>query len=104
MLSNAEIKKLSELREKSGRKEQKLFFIEGFGDMVVWSCLKAYGDTPAGQSCAKPLLPLPPELVAATMDAIYRDPRFKTSGYDLVIRAALRKMTGGDWEAVLAGK
>ncbi len=29
MLSNAEIKKLSELREKSGRKEQKLFFIEG---------------------------------------------------------------------------
>lgn len=83
---------------------QKQFFVQGFGDMAAQQCLDRYGDTPAGQRCVKPLLPMPADLVVAAMDDIYRDHRFSSKGYDLVIRAALAKMVGDDWQAVLAGK
>lgn len=83
---------------------QKQFFVEGFGDMVYQQCLDKYGDTPAGQGCLKPLAPLPPDVVLAEMDAIYRDRQFERVPYDKVIRAALAKMAGGDWRALLAAK
>lgn len=83
---------------------QKEFFVEGFGDMVFQQCLDKYGDTPPGQACLKPLMPLPPEVVLAEMDGIYRDKRYERSPYDSVIRAALVKMAGGDWAVVLAAK
>ncbi|GFK92853.1 hypothetical protein NNJEOMEG_00681 [Fundidesulfovibrio magnetotacticus] len=86
---------------KSAYQHQKLFFIQGFGDMAAARCLDAFGDTPKGRDCLRPLLPLPPEAVVAQMDQIYRDRRFAKSGYDLVIRAALVRMVGGDWEKIL---
>ena len=83
---------------------QKQLFAQGFGDMVAAQCMERYGDTPKGNSCLKPLLPLPMDMVLMEMDGIYRDSRFENLGYDLVIRAALAKMTGDDWQSVLAGK
>jgi hypothetical protein len=88
----------------SAAQHQKLFFVQGFGDMAAQQCLSRYGDTPAGERCVKPMLPMPVELVVATMDGIYRDHQYATKGYDLVIRAALAKMTGDDWQSILAGK
>ncbi|MFP5223670.1 MAG: hypothetical protein ACLGSA_15365 [Acidobacteriota bacterium] len=89
---------------RSAAQHQKQFFVQGFGDMAADQCLTRYGDTPAGERCVKPLLPMPVDLVIATMDDIYRDHRFSAQGYDLVIRAALLKMTEGDWQAVLSKK
>jgi hypothetical protein len=83
---------------------QKQLFAQGFGDMAAAQCLNRYGDTPAGSACLKPLLPLPMEDVIAQMDAIYRDPRYAGAGFDLVIRAALARMVGDDWQKILAGK
>ncbi len=82
----------------------KLFFLEGFGDMVAERCLARFGDTPKGNACLKPLLPMPIDAVATQMDAIYRDPRYAHTGYDLVARAALLRMVGDDWQSVLNGK
>lgn len=81
----------------------KLYFIQGFGDMVAARCMETFGDTPKGNACLRPLLPLPPEAVVAQMDQIYRDRRFAKSGYDMVIRAALVRMVGGDWERIASG-
>ncbi|MFZ5426591.1 MAG: hypothetical protein ACOZEN_06430 [Thermodesulfobacteriota bacterium] len=83
---------------------QKEFFVEGFGDMVYQQCLDKYGETPSGEKCLKPLLPLPPDVVLAQMDGIYRDPRYANQPYDAVIRAALLKMSGDDWKAALPSK
>ncbi|MFP5239644.1 MAG: hypothetical protein ACLGQW_07435 [Acidobacteriota bacterium] len=82
----------------------KMFFLEGFGDMAVGLCNQRMGDTPKGQACMKALMPLPMDDVAMQMDTIYRDPAYAHSGYDLVARAALLKMTGDDWRQVLARK
>jgi len=89
---------------KSAGQTLKLFFIQGFGDMAAARCMETFGDTPKGQACLRPLLPLPPEAVVASMDQIYRDRRFAKSGYDLVIRAALVRMVGGDWEKIASGQ
>lgn len=89
---------------RSAAQHQKQFFVQGFGDMAAQQCLDRYGDTPAGERCVKPLLPMPVDLVIATMDDIYRDKSYATKGYDLVIRAALAKMTGDNWQAVLGKK
>lgn len=83
---------------------QKQLFAEGFGDMAAAQCLERFGDTPSGSKCLKPLLPLPMNAVIAAMDTIYRDKRYANSGFDVVIRAALAKMVGDDWEKILAEK
>jgi hypothetical protein len=83
---------------------QKQLFAEGFGDMAAAQCLERFGDTPSGSKCLKPLLPLPMNAVIASMDTIYRDKRYANAGFDLVIRAALAKMVGDDWEKILAEK
>jgi len=82
----------------------KMFFLEGFGDMGVGLCKTRLGDTPKGTNCMKALIPLPMEDVAAQMDSIYHDQQYARLGYDLVARAALLKMVGDDWRAVLAAK
>lgn len=83
---------------------QKQLFAEGFGDMAAAQCMERFGDTSAGNKCLKPLLPLPMNAVIAEMDGIYRDHRFAEAGYDLVIRAALAKMVGDDWQGILGEK
>jgi len=80
---------------------QKQSFINGFGDMVSQQCLDNYGDSQEGNACVKPLLPLPIDLVIAGMDGIYREKTWAKLPYDVVIRAVLAKMVGGDWEAIL---
>jgi len=47
---------------------------------------------------------LPIDAVIASMDTIYRDNRYANAGFDLVIRAALAKMVGDDWQKILGGK
>jgi len=82
---------------------EKDLFLEGYGDQVMFRCLaRGGGDNPGSQACVKPLLPLPPELVLAAMDDIYRDPAFANKRYDLVIQAALKKIVGEDWRGFLA--
>ena len=80
---------------------QKRDFLIGFGDMLMFSCLERFGNTSKGGACAKPLLPIPPEPVIAAMDAIYRDKAFVNKSYDLVFQAAMRKVSGEDWQGFL---
>lgn len=88
----------------SANQAQKQFFLEGFGDMAADLCQKRFGHTPQGNACLRPLIPIPPNLILATMDTIYRDPQYSNLGYDVVILAALAKVNGDDWKAVLTRK
>ena len=80
---------------------QKRDFLIGFGDMLVFCCLERFGNTAKAGACARPLLPLPPEPIIAAMDTIYRDRRFTGKSYDLVFQAAMRKLSGEDWQGFL---
>lgn len=80
---------------------QKRDFLIGLGDMLVFNCLERFGNTSKAGACAKPLLPLPPEPIIAAMDSIYRDTRFIGKSYDLVYQAAMRKLSGDDWQGFL---
>lgn len=80
---------------------QKRDFLIGFGDLLVFSCLERYGNTSQAGACAKPLLPLPPEPIIAAMDTIYRDRQFTNKSYDQVFQAAMRKLSGEDWQGFL---
>jgi hypothetical protein len=85
----------------SANQAQKQFFLEGFGDMVADLCQKRFGHTPRGNACLRPLIPVPPNLVLSGMDMIYRDQQYAGLGYDVVMLAALAKVNGDDWKAVL---
>jgi len=86
----------------NARDHQKREFLAGFGDLLVFSCLERFGDTGKAGACSNPLLPLPPEPTIAAMDAIYRDPRYAGKSYDLVFQAAMRKLSGDDWQGFLS--
>jgi hypothetical protein len=88
----------------SAANHQKEIFLTGFGDLVVMSCLLRYGDNSQGSACARPLLPIPMGPVLSAVDDIYRDPKNAALRSDIVIRAALHKVVGDDWQGYLKGK